>query len=261
MHGIEARSVSRLEERVRAAGDIKLIPYLMAGYPDRAGSVEQGLAYARAGAAAIEVGIPFSDPLGDGPAVQRAGQAALEGGMTVRGALEVARAVAEGGAPVVLMTYVNNVLAYDERRFAADAAAAGVAGVIVVDLPAEESEPLAGWLRSAGLDTVFLVAPTSPDSRIAGIADRSTGFVYCVTVKGVTGARRELAGGLEALLGRVRRCTDLPVAAGFGISRPEHVRALHGHADAVVVASALLERVHRGEDPVALVVELLAACR
>src|SRR5262245_3648339 len=256
MHGIEARSVSRLEERVRAAGDIKLIPYLMAGYPDRAGSIEQGLAYARAGVAAIEVGIPFSDPLGDGPAVQRAGQVALDAGMTVRGALEVARAVAEGGAPVVLMTYVNPVLAYDERRFAA-----GVAGVIVPDLPAEESEPLAGWLRAAGLDTIFLVAPTSPDSRIAGIADRSTGFVYCVTVKGVTGARRELAGGLEALLGRVRRCTDLPVAAGFGISRPEHVRALHGHADAVVVASALLERVHRGEDPVPLVVELLAACR
>ncbi len=261
MHGIEARTVSRLEERVRAAGDIKLIPYLMAGYPDRARSIEQGLAYARAGAAAIEVGVPFSDPLADGPAVQRADQAALEGGMTVRGALQVAAAVAEGGAPVVLMSYVNPVLAYDERRFAADAASAGVAGVIVPDLPAEESEPLAGWLRSAGLDTIFLVAPTSPDSRIAGIAERSSGFVYCVTVKGVTGARAELASGLHGLLDRVRRCTDLPVAAGFGISRPEHLRTLRGHADAAVVASALLERVHRGEDPVPLVEELLAACR
>jgi tryptophan synthase alpha chain len=261
MRGIETRRVSRLEERVRAAGDVKLIPYVMAGYPDPAGSIAQGLAYAEAGAAAIEVGIPFSDPLADGPAVQRAGQAALEGGMTVGGALEVAAAVAEGGAPVVLLTYVNPVLAYDQRRFAAEAAKAGAAGVIVPDLPVEEAEPLSGWLRSAGLDTVFLVAPTSPDSRIASIVERCSGFVYCVTLRGVTGARAELASGLEDLLGRVRRATDLPVAAGFGISRPEHVRSLRGHVDAVIVASALLDRVHRGEDPVPLVRELLAACR
>jgi tryptophan synthase alpha chain len=261
MPGIETRRVSALEERVRGAGDLKLIPYLMAGYPDRAGSIAQGLAYARAGVAAIEVGIPFSDPLADGPVVQRAGQAALEGGMTVGGALEIAAAVAEGGVPVVLMTYVNPVLAYDERRFAADAAAAGVAGVIIPDLPAEEAEPLAGWLRSAGLDTIFLVAPTSPDSRIASTAERSSGFVYCVTVRGVTGARAELPTGLDGLLGRVRRATDLPVAAGFGISRPEHIRHLRGLADAAVVASALLDRVHRGQDPEALVLELLAACR
>jgi tryptophan synthase alpha chain len=261
MPEIEARVVSRLEERVRAAGDLKLIPYLMAGYPSREGSIEQGLAYARAGVAAIEVGIPHSDPLADGPVVQRAGQAALAGGMTVRGALDVAGAIAGSGVPVVLMTSVNPVLAHDERRFAAEASAAGVAGVIIPDLPAEESEPLAGWLRAAGLDTVFLVAPTSPDSRIASIAERSSGFVYCVTLKGVTGVRTELAGGLDELLRRVRRCTDLPVAAGFGISRPEHVRALRGQADAAVVGSALVDRVHRGEDPVELVVELLAACR
>lgn len=261
MPGIETRRVSRLEERVRSAGDLKLIPYLMAGYPDPARSIAQGLAYARAGAAAIEVGIPFSDPLADGPAVQRAGQAALEGGMTVMGALRVAAAVAEGGAPVVLMTYVNPVLAYDPRRFAAAAASAGVAGVIIPDLPAEEAEPLAGWLRAAGLDVVFMVAPTSPDSRIASTAERSSGFIYCVTVRGVTGARADLAVGLERLLARVRSATDLPVAAGFGISRPEHLRALRGHADAAVVASALLERVHRGEDPEPLAVELIAACR
>ena len=255
-------ATGRLEGSVRCAGgDVKLIPYLMAGYPDRARSIAQGVAYARAGAAAVEVGIPFSDPLADGPVVQRAGQVALEGGMTVGGALEVAGAVAEAGVPVVLMGYVNPLLAYDERRFAADAAAAGVAGVIVPDLPAQESEPLAGWLRAAGLDTVFMVAPTSPDSRIASIADRSSGFVYCVTVKGVTGARTELAPGLEPLLERVRRSTSLPVAAGFGISRPEHLRRLRGRADAAVVASALLDRVARGEDPMPLLEELLRACR
>jgi tryptophan synthase alpha chain len=261
MRGIETRRVSRLEESVRADDDVRLIPYVMAGYPDRAGSIAQGLAYARAGAAAVEVGIPFSDPLADGPAVQRAGQTALEGGMTVAGALGVAEAVAAGGAPVVLMTYVNPILAYDQRRFAAAAAAAGVAGVVVPDLPSEEAEPLAGWLRAAGLDTVFMVAPTSPDSRIATIAERCSGFVYCVTLRGVTGARTELASGLERLLARVRQATDLPVAAGFGISRPEHIRTLRGRADAAVVASALLDRIHRGEDPVAHVVELLAACR
>jgi tryptophan synthase alpha chain len=233
----------------------------MAGYPDQARSIEQGLAYARAGASAIEIGIPYSDPLADGPAVQRAGQVALENGMTVRGALEVAEAVAGAGVPVVLMSYVNLLLAHDERRFAAEAAAAGVAGVVIPDLPAEESEPLAGWLRSAGLDTIFMVAPTSPESRVAGIAERSSGFVYCVTVRGVTGARSDLAPGLEGLLARVRRATSLPVVAGFGISRPEHLRRLRGQADGAVVASALLDRVHRGEDPVALVEELLQACR
>lgn len=255
------RAASRLEERVRAQGDLKLIPYVMAGYPDMAGSIAQGRAYGRAGAAAIEVGIPYSDPLADGPVVQRAGQVALANGTTVRVALEVASALAADDIPVVLMTYVNPVLAYDERRFAADAAGAGVAGVIVPDLPAEESEPLTGWLRSAGLDTVFLVAPTSPDSRIASIAERSSGFVYCVTVRGVTGARDVLAAGLDRLLARVRGATDLPVATGFGISRPEHLRELRGRADAAVVASALLDRVHRGEDPVELVEEMLAACR
>jgi tryptophan synthase alpha chain len=262
MREVEARPVSRLEERVRATTtDIKLVPYLMAGYPDGARSVEQGRAYARAGAAAIEVGIPFSDPLADGPVVQRAGQVALANGTTVRRALGIASAVAETGVPVVLMTYVNPILAYDERRFAADAARAGVAGVIIPDLPAEESQPLTGWLRAAGLDTIFLVAPTSPDSRIASIAERSSGFVYCVTLRGVTGARTELAVGLVALLARVRASTDLPVAAGFGISRPGHIRALRGHADAAVVASALLDRAGRGEDPVELVEELMAACR
>lgn len=255
------RATSRLEASVRATDDLKLIPYLMAGYPNIAGSIAQGRAYARSGAAAIEVGIPFSDPLADGPAVQRAGEVALAGGMTVGGALEIASQVAEEGVPVVLMTYVNPVLAYDTRRFAADAAEAGVSGVIIPDLPAEEAEPVAGWLRSAGLDTIFLVAPTSPDSRLASIAERSGGFVYCVTLRGVTGARAELAPGLDRLLERVRRSTPLPIAAGFGISKPAHLVGLRGKVDAAVVASALLERVHQGLDPLPLVEELLAECR
>ncbi len=252
--------MSRLETALRASDGVRLVPYVMAGYPDPEGSARLALAYAAAGAAAVEVGVPFSDPLADGPVVQRAGQAALEGGMTLAGALRVAEYVASA-VPVVLMTYVNPVLAYGPRRFAADAARAGIAGVIVPDLPVEEADPLAGWLRQAGLDTVFLVAPTSPDSRIASIAERSSGFVYCVTVRGVTGPRAELAPGLAELLHRVRRSTRLPIAAGFGISRPEHLVQLRGHADAAVVASALLERQHRGEDPTGLFDELVTACR
>lgn len=255
-------TASRLEAAVRGSEtELRFIPYLMAGHPSTVGSIELGRNYAQAGAAAIEVGIPFSDPLADGPTVQRAGQVALEGGMTVRHALEVAAAVAETGVPVVLMTYVNPVLAYDPRRFAADAAAAGVAGVIVPDLPVEEAEPVVGWLRSAGLDTVLMVAPTSPDARIARAAALASGFIYCVTVTGVTGARASLDDRLEGLLARVRAASTRPVAAGFGISRAEHVRALRGRADGVVVASALLERVERGEPVEPLLEELIAACR
>jgi tryptophan synthase alpha chain len=255
------RTESRLEAAVRSDGDLKLIPYLMAGYPDLAGSIAQGRAYARLGAAAVEVGVPHSDPLADGPVVQRAGQVALEAGTTMRRALEVGAAIAADGVPVVLMTCVNPLLAYGPNRFAVDAAGVGVAGVIIPDLPLEESEPVAHPLRAAGLDTVLLVAPTSPDSRVHSIAERSSGFLYCVTVAGTTGVRDELAAGLDALLERVRGASDLPVAAGFGISRPQHVRRIRGRADAAVVGSALVDMVHRGEDPAALVEELLDACR
>ncbi len=256
-----ARAESSLAAAVRAAGDVKLIPYLMAGYPDRARSIELGRMYARLGAAAIEVGIPFSDPLADGPAIQRVGKVAREGGMNVAKALGVAAEAAAEGVPVVLMTYVNPVLTYDPRRFAADAAGAGVRGVLLVDVPPEEGEQIAEWVKAAGLDTVDLVAPTSPDPRIQLAAAASTGFLYCVAVTGVTGIRDDLDPRLEHVLRRIRRLTDLPVAAGFGISRPEHVRALRGRADAVVVASALLDRLHRGDDVGPLLEELVAACR
>jgi tryptophan synthase alpha chain len=251
-----------LSERVRATGDLKLIPYLMAGHPTLQRSVEIGRRLATSGVAALEIGIPFSDPLADGPVIQRAGQVALDHGMTVARALDLAADIAEeGGAPIVLMTYVNPVLAYDPRRFAADAAQAGVAGVIFPDLPVEEAEPVSGWMRSAGLDTIFLVAPTTGDERMRSICEISTGFVYCVTLTGITGARAELPAGVAELVRRVRRCTELPVAAGFGISRPEHLRALQGAADAAVVGSAVVAEVEAGRDPGALVEELLRACR
>ena len=250
----------RLENALRANGDLKLVTYIMAGHPTKKRSIDVGKRLAASGVAALEIGIPHSDPLADGPMIQRAGQVALGQGMTVAGALEVCEAVAKEGVPVVLMTYINPVLSQDARKFAAEAAQAGAAGVIVPDLPIEEAEPVAGWLRSASLDTIFMVAPTTPPDRIGAIASHSSGFVYCVTVTGITGARKELPPGMSELLGEVRKRTTLPVAAGFGISRQEHMKALRGHADAAVVGSAIVDEIERGGDGVALVRELLKAC-
>ena len=256
-----AKAGTRLESALRARGDRKLVAYMMAGHPTAKRSIDVGKRLAGSGIAALEIGIPHSDPLADGPVIQRAGQVALEHGMTVSGALDVAKAVGAEGVPVVLMTYINPVLSYDPRKFSAEAAQAGVAGVIVPDLPIEEAEPVTGWLRSAALDTIFMVAPTTPPDRITAVCSHSSGFVYCVTVTGITGARKELPEGMPALLKEVKKRTSLPVAAGFGISRQEHMKALRGHADAAVVGSAIVDEIERGGDGVALVRELLKACR
>lgn len=246
---------------MRADGDLKLIPYLMAGHPNRKKSLEVAKRVAGSGVAALELGIPHSDPLADGPVIQKAGQAALEHGMTVEACLELAAAVAAVGPPIVLMTYINPILAYDPRKFAAEAAQAGVAGVIVPDMPVEEAEPVVGWLRAAALDTVFMVAPTTAPARKEAIAEKSSGFVYCVTLTGITGARKELPEGLKPLIKELRKHTELPVAAGFGISRPEHLQTLRGVADAAVVGSAVVAEVDAGRDPSALIKSLLRACR
>ena len=256
-----SETASRLESALRAKDDLKLVAYIMAGHPSKKRSIEVGKRLAASGIAALEIGIPHSDPLADGPVIQKAGQEALEHGMTVAGALEVAAAVAPEGIPVVLMTYINPVLSHDPRKFAAEAAQAGVAGVIVPDLPIEEAEPVASWLRAASLDTVFMVAPTTPPDRIETIASHSSGFVYCVTVTGITGVRKELPEGIPELLAEVRKRTTLPVAAGFGISRQEHLRALRGKLDAAVVGSAIVAEIDRAGDGVSLVRELLKACR
>src|SRR5947207_5388132 len=173
---------TRLETALKSkGGDLKLVAYLMAGHPSAKRSLEVGKRLAASGVAALEIGIPHSDPLADGPVIQKAGQAALDHGMTVAACLELAEGVAAEGTPVVLMSYINPILAYDPRKFAAEAAQAGVAGVIVPDMPIEEAEPVAGWLRAASLDTIFMVAPTTNDSRMEAVCERSTGFVYCVT--------------------------------------------------------------------------------
>ncbi|TMD95185.1 MAG: tryptophan synthase subunit alpha [Chloroflexi bacterium] len=258
---MKAETRSRLEGALKAKGDLKLVAYIMAGHPSKKRSIEVGKRLAASGIAALEIGIPHSDPLADGPVIQRAGQTALAHGMTVAGAIEVAEAVARDGVPVVLMTYINPVLSYDPRKFAAEAAQAGVAGVIIPDLPIEEAEPITGWIRSASLDTVLMVAPTSPPERIANICSHSSGFVYCVTVTGITGIRKDLPDGVLELLAEVKKHTTLPVAAGFGISRQDHLKALRGKLDAAVVGSAIVDEIERAGDGVSLVRELLKACR
>jgi tryptophan synthase alpha chain len=257
------RTATPLADRLRTDGDeIALIPYLMSGHPNAAATREIGRRLAAGGAAAIELGVAYSDPLADGPIIQRADQEALEAGASVAQTLEIAADIAaEQAAPVVLMTYINPILAYDVTKFARDAAEVGVSGVIIPDLPAEESATVAGALRAASLETIFLVAPTSTDERIAAACNASTGFVYCVTVTGITGSRSSLPTDVPSLLDRVRSQTTLPVAAGFGISRPEHLTALRGHADAAVVGSAIVKEIQEGRDPASLVKELLSACR
>jgi tryptophan synthase alpha chain len=251
----------RLDHALGGGKDLKLVAYIMGGHPNRKRSIEVGKRLAASGIAALEIGIPHSDPLADGPVIQRAGQMALEHGMTVQGCLEVAAEIATEGTPIVLMSYINPILAYDPRKFAAEAAQAGVAGVIVPDLPVEESEPVAGWLRSASLDTIFMVSPTTSSHRVQSICEHSSGFVYCVTVTGITGARKDLPSGMKELIEQVKSHTKLPVAAGFGISRPEHMKALRGIADAAAVGSAIVAEIDKGKDPVPLVKELLKACR
>ena len=227
----------------RREGRVALIAYLTAGYPEPDATPGLVRALAEGGADAIELGIPFSDPLADGVTVQRSSQRALQGGMTAARCLALVRELRQGGVvlPLIVMTYYNPILAYGQDGFVQDGAAAGVDGVIAVDVPPEEAEELSARCRAAGLALIPLVAPTSTDERIALAAGQASGFLYCVSVAGVTGARAELPPELGSFLQRVRRRTALPLAVGFGVSRREHIEALSGQADAAVVGSAIID--------------------
>jgi tryptophan synthase alpha chain len=228
--------------RSRAEGRTAVMPFVTAGYPTLERSEEWALAVVRGGADLLEIGVPFSDPLADGVTVQRTSQVALEQGVTISDALELARRLRERHGvmiPILLMGYVNPMLQYGIERLAADSATAGVDGYIVPDLPAEESDELLEPLRERDLDLIYFLAPTSTEERIAEVAQRATGFIYCVSTTGVTGARPSLP-DLERYIGRVRAHTDTPVAIGFGVSTPEHVQQIGKVADGAVVASAMI---------------------
>jgi len=247
-----SRNESRIAETfavLRARGELGIIPYLTIGYPERESALELVPALVRGGACAIELGIPFSDPLADGVTIQRASHVALQNGVTVRYCLETAARLREAGVdvPFVFMGYFNPLLQYGLEQFVRACVEVGVDGVIVPDLPPIESDELHALCRAAGRDLIFMVAPTSTERHLREVAARASGFLYCVSLTGVTGARDRLPDDLPAFLQRVRAVTDLPLALGFGISRPDHVAQAQALVDAVVVGSALLDRIAAAE--------------
>ena len=242
----------RIAQRFSELGgkrELGLVAYLTAGDPTLEASEEIILAAAKAGADVIELGVPFSDPLADGPTIQRASERALRSGTTLAGVLELARRLrARTGVPLVLFSYFNPILQMGLEKFAQAAAQAGIDGVLATDMTAEESGEYRRILDGQGLDTIFLGAPTSTDTRLKQVAACSSGFVYLISRTGVTGTRDALPEELPALVRRVRRFTTLPVAVGFGISRPAHVSSLAGIADAAVVGSALVAEVEKASE-------------
>jgi len=238
--------ISRRFEELRRKGELGLVAYVTAGDPTLDATERIVLALAEAGADVIELGVPFSDPLADGPTIQRASERALRSGTTLAGVLElVARLRKRTDVPLVLFSYFNPVLQMGVEKFADTAARAGADGVLITDLTPEEAGDYRRAVRARGLDTIFLAAPTSTDARLERIAESSSGFLYLISRTGVTGAREALPDDLPALVRRARAKTALPIAVGFGISQPGHVSILGGLADAAVVGSALVEEIER----------------
>lgn len=229
------------------AGSAALIPYICAGYPDREASLELLLAAADAGADVLELGIPFSDPLADGPTIQKATFDALEAGMTVRGVLDLLREFRRlRDTPVVLFTYLNPVHHFGIEAFVAEAVEAGAQGLLLTDLPAGADPVLEGAAARGGLALIRLLAPTTAPGRIATVAEGGDGFLYYISRTGVTGTRTELRDALAREVEAIREQVSLPVAVGFGISTPEQAAAVAGVADGVVVGSALVDAVGKG---------------
>jgi tryptophan synthase alpha chain len=252
--GRTSSSLGETFERLRGRGARALVAYFTAGDPSLEATRRLVLEAARRGADVIELGVPFSDPLADGPVIQRAGMRALERGTSLPRVLETVAALrAETGVPLVLFTYYNPVLAFGLKAFARTAADAGVDGVLVVDLPPEEAGPLAAEAAAAGLDLVHFVAPTSTPERVRLIARRSRGFIYLVSLTGVTGERGELPRDLADQIRTLRLVTTTPVCVGFGISRPEQVAAVGRLADGVIVGSAIVRLVEERADSPTLV--------
>jgi tryptophan synthase alpha chain len=226
-------------------GKKALIPYVTAGDPHPDATVDIMLAMARAGADVIELGVPFSDPMADGPVIQRAGERALARGVGLRQVLGMVRAVRaqDASTPVVLMGYANPIERYGVTRFGADAAAAGVDGVLVVDYPPEECTAFAADLKAHGLDPIFMLAPTSTEARIRAVGEIASGYVYYVSLRGVTGAAHLDVSGVAEAMPRIRAHVRVPVGVGFGVRDAASARALAAHCDAVVVGTALVQKL------------------
>ena len=242
------KAVRALFSRLRREKRTGLIAYITCGDPDAATTIRVVKALEDAGADAIELGIPFSDPIADGPVIQAAAQRALGKGTTTDAVFEIARAVrATSEIPLIAFSYLNPILRYDVDRFAENAAAAGIDSVLITDLPPESADVIRSTMHFRGLGTIFLLAPTSSNARVRLIDRASDGFVYYVSTTGVTGARRELDPTLLERLDEVRALVRKPLAVGFGISRAEHLALLRDHCDAVVVGSAIVRAIADGD--------------
>jgi tryptophan synthase alpha chain len=247
---VNSTRVSQRFAALRAAGELGIVAYITAGDPSLDATLKFVTALAEAGADVIELGIPFSDPLADGPVIQRASERALQAGTTLASVLDLVRRIRQSNSaareiPIVLFGYYNPMFQMGIEKFAASASAAGADGVLATDLTPEESNEYRRILAAHNLDTVFLAAPTSTDERIKIISAATSGFLYLISRTGVTGAKDSLPDDLPALIRRVRSHTNLPVAVGFGISLPGHVSVLGGLADAAVVGSALVSEIEK----------------
>lgn len=244
-------------EKLKAQEEKALVCFVVAGDPDIETSRRIVLKLDKAGADVVEIGIPFSDPIADGPIIQAASMRSLDKKTNVSAVLDLVRAVRKDSQiPIVLMTYYNPVMHYGVERFAQDSAKAGVDGVIVTDLTPEDAGEWKSAADAAGVDTVFLLAPTSTTTRIDKVTSLATGFVYCVSRTGVTGAQTSVAQGVHELVDSIRARTDKPIAVGFGISNPEHVREVSSYADGVVVGSKLVDMIGSATDKEQMLKEL-----
>ncbi|MGB2676985.1 MAG: tryptophan synthase subunit alpha [Candidatus Acidiferrum sp.] len=258
---LTTRIAKRFAE-LRATGELGIVAYITAGDPTLSATRDFVLVLAEAGADVIELGVPFSDPLADGPTIQRASERALKSGTTLAGVLALVRQIRQSSqVPLVLFSYFNPILQMGLEKFAAAAAEAGADGVLVTDLTPEESAEYRQILQAHHLDTIFLAAPTSTDDRLVKIAACSSGFLYLISRTGVTGAKDALPDDLPALLRRARSFTQLPIAVGFGISLPGHVSVLGGLADAAVVGSALVSEIEKAASSEAAAAALRARVR
>jgi len=252
--------MSRIEKRFRelkSSGRKGLVPFISAGDPSLARTEELLDILARAGADVIELGIPFSDPMADGPTIQAASERALKNDFGIEDILGlVARFRKKHDTPVLLFGYYNPVMSFGEERLVSESQEAGADGFLVVDLPPEEGGELRRMAKTAGLDVIYLVAPTTPDERIAKICKSASGFIYYVAVTGVTGAREALSDAIPADVKRIRAHTGLPVAVGFGISTPEQAAQVAAHADAAVVGSAIVSLIGKHGDTDEMVAEV-----
>ncbi|MCZ7569655.1 MAG: tryptophan synthase subunit alpha [Ardenticatenaceae bacterium] len=255
--------IARTFEHLSRAGRTALMPFITVGFPAAESTLAIVPALAAAGADMIELGVPFSDPLADGPTIQAAGQRALANGVTLRGCLDTAERLRDQGLeiPLILMGYYNPIFQFGIEAFTERAAAAGVDGVIIPDLPPEESDELRAALAACGLDLIFFLTPVSDDERIELVAERATGFIYLISLTGVTGARDHLPPELENFVSRVRTRSSQSLCVGFGIGTPAEAARVGRIADGVIVGSALIKRVAAADDPVAAAAAFISDLR